>query len=89
MKKPTELQVNKGLAMIATCEKRALVYNKLYELLCGFDSDINPEDESLLNLEIIRGDIISISALGKRFDELADYEYKKANNLLKEIKGSL
>lgn len=89
MKRPTKLQVDKSLAQIATCEKRAQVYNKLYEILCDFDSDVNPEDESALNLEIIQGDIISLSALGKRFDELADYEYRKANSLLKEIKNSL
>lgn len=89
MKKPTKLQVDKSLAMIATCEKRAAVYNKLYEILCGFESDVNPEDESMLNLELIQGDIISLSALGKRFDELADYEYRKANNLLKDIKNAL
>lgn len=89
MKRPTKLQVDKSMAAIATCEKRANVYNRLYEILCGFDSGVNPEDESALNLEIIKGDIISLSALGKRFDELADYEYRKAYSLLKEIKHSL
>ncbi len=89
MKKPTKLQVDKSLAQIATCEKRAQAYSLLYDLLCGFDSDVNPEDESALNLEIIQGDIISLSALGKRFGELHQYEYDKANRLLTDIKNSL
>ena len=89
MKKLTHTQVDKTLTAIQNCEKVAKLYNQLYETLAGFNTELEVEDESELNLEIIKGDIISLSMLGKRFDELADQQYRKAQNLYKQIQYSL
>ena len=89
MKKLTRTQVDKTLTAIQNCEKVANLYNQLYEALAGFNTELEAEDESELNLEIIKGDIISLSMLGKRFDELADQQYRKAQNLYKQIQYSL
>ncbi len=89
MRKLAPTKVDTSLKAILECEKRANLYNQLYELLAGFDNEIAIKDEVQLNKELEDGEIKSLSALGKRFDELADYEYRKANLLLKDIKNSL
>ena len=80
MKKPT---ANEAINQIAECNKMAILYNTLYELLDGWDSEINPDDERILNKELDNGEINSLSALGKRFAEFSEFEYNKAERLLR------
>lgn len=70
---------NTVIAEIAECERVCNLYNRLYELL----NELSGEDYTQLNKEFAAGEIKSLEDLGKRFDELADYEYRKANRLLK------
>ena len=74
------------LKQIAECERLTNIYNRLYELLVcpSFeDVDINLKDRKQINKELAAGEIKSLEDLGRRFYELSDFEYRKANRLLK------
>lgn len=74
------------LKEINQCERLANIYNNLYQLLScpSFEAiDFDSNDRKQLDKELSNGYVESLEDLGNRFDELADFYYKKANRLLK------